>query len=88
MGSDAMITAVASLLEAPDAPLSCSGSIFFIYRQVPLVRHTSMYTIWRRGRRVARRNMFLVYHVIHDACIYEDNRMSKFFLKLEQVITW
>jgi len=45
MGSDAMITAVASLLEAPDAPLSCSGSIFFIYRQVPLVRHTS-YTIW------------------------------------------
>lgn len=78
-----MITAVASLLEAPDAPFSCSGSIFFIYRRAPLVRHASRFG----DEDVAHRNMFLASRAVHDACVCEDNRTKKFFSSVEQAIT-
>lgn len=92
MGSDAMITAVASLLEAPDAPFSCSGSIFFIYPSgttscasyfCDLATRTSRRAL-KRITRLTRN----VSRVIHDTCVYEDNRTRKFFPRVQQVITW
>lgn len=75
MGSDAMITAVASLLEAPWCTVLLLR-FYFLYLP-PGSTRAPYFAIWRRGCRVAHRN--IVSRVIHDACVYEDNRTRRFF---------
>lgn len=92
MGSDAMITAVVSLLEAPWCTVLLLR-FYFLY--LPPGYHSRA----RHTSRFGDEDVILSYveirfsrnpvHVIHDACFCEDIiERGKFFPSVERVTTW